>query len=68
MQCNTLKELLEKIEENNQMFSKEQVELLQKITNSQHPKITLLTCSDSRLDISYFKLEAIDKVFVVRNI
>ena len=68
MHCNTAKELLKKLEENNQMFSQEQMELLQKITNSQHPKITLLTCSDSRLDVSYFKLDAIDKVFVIRNI
>jgi len=68
MHCNTARDLLQKLEENNQMFSQEQMDLLKKITNSQHPKITLLTCSDSRLDVGYFKVNAIDKVFVIRNI
>jgi len=68
MHCKIAKEFIEKMKENNQMFSKEQVKLLQNITNSQHPKITLITCSDSRVDMNYFKLDAIDKVFTIRNI
>ena len=68
MHCKVAKEFIEKMKENNQMFSKEQVKLLQNITNSQHPKITLITCSDSRVDMNYFKLDAIDKVFTIRNI
>jgi carbonic anhydrase len=63
-----LKELIAKIEENNQMFTKEKLEILEKMTNAQHPKITLLTCSDSRVDIQYFKIDPLDKVFTIKNI
>jgi carbonic anhydrase len=56
------------MQENNQMFSKEQVGLLQNITWAQHPKITLITCSDSRVDMNYFKMDSVDKVFTIRNI
>ena len=68
MHCSHINELLKKMEENNQMFSKEQVELLKNITGSQHPKITLVTCSDSRVDMNYFKMDSVDKVFTIRNI
>ena len=66
--CFRIEELLEKIKENNQMFSEEQVDLLKNITWCQHPKITLVTCSDSRVDPNYFKFNALDKIFTVRNV
>ncbi len=68
MHCSKVEELLAKMQENNQMFSEEQVELLQKITKAQHPKITLITCSDSRVDMNYFRMNSVDRVFVIRNI
>jgi len=68
MHCSKVEELLAKMQENNQMFSEEQTELLQNITGSQHPKITLVTCSDSRIDMNYFKMDSVDKVFTIRNI
>jgi len=68
MHCSKVEELLEKMIESNQMFSSEQVELLKSITWAQHPKITLITCSDSRMDMGYFKMNSIDNVFVIRNI
>ena len=68
MHCSKVEELLAKMQENNQMFSKEQVWLLQNITWAQHPKITLITCSDSRVDMNYFKMDSVDKVFTIRNI
>jgi carbonic anhydrase len=59
---------LERIKWDDQMFSEEQVELLKNITWAQHPKITLITCSDSRVDMNYFRMDALDKVFTIRNI
>ena len=35
---------------------------------SQNPKMTLLTCSDSRVQTSIFGIDTINEVFVVRNI
>ena len=68
MHCSHVNDLLKKMEENNQMFSQEQIELLKNITGSQHPKITLITCSDSRVDMNYFRMNSLDKVFTIRNI
>ena len=68
MHCSKVEELLAKMQENNQMFSEEQVELLKNIIWAQHPKITLVTCSDSRVDMNYFKMDSVDKVFTIRNI
>jgi len=68
MHCTHVNELLEKIKKENQIFSEEQIELLKNITNEQHPKITLVTCSDSRVDPGYFKIDPINKIFVIRNI
>ena len=68
MHCSKVDELLAKMQKNNQMFSEEQVDLLKSITGSQHPKITLITCSDSRVDMNYFKMDSVDKVFTIRNI
>ena len=68
MHCSHVNDLLKKMEENNQMFSQEQLDLLKNITGSQHPKITLITCSDSRVDMNYFKMDSVDKVFTIRNI
>ena len=36
--------------------------------NSQNPKITLLTCSDSRVQTSIFGIDTVNEIFVVRNI
>lgn len=68
MHCSHVNDLLKKMEENNQMFSDEQIELLKNITGSQHPKITFITCSDSRVDMNYLKMDSLDKVFTIRNI
>jgi carbonic anhydrase len=38
------------------------------MASSQHPKITLLTCSDSRVDMEFFRIDPLDTVFTVRNI
>ena len=68
MHCSKVDELLAKMQENNQMFSQEQVKFLQNITWAQHPKITLITCSDSRVDTDYFRMSSLDNVFTIRNI
>jgi len=36
--------------------------------DSQHPKIALLTCSDSRVQTSIFGIDSINEIFVVRDI
>ncbi len=38
------------------------------ISNGQNPDITLVTCSDSRVQNSFFAQESINKIFVVRNL
>ncbi len=68
MHCDTLSELVEYLRKNSFMFSDERVDLLKRLANEQHPSITLLTCSDSRVDVEYFKIDPLDKIFVVRNI
>lgn len=68
MHCCSVEQLLSKMKDNNQMFSEEQVDLLKNITWCQHPKITLVTCSDSRVDANYFKMNSVDKIFTIRNI
>ena len=68
MHCSHVNDLLEKMKENNQMFSEKQLDFLKNITDSQHPKITLITCSDSRVDLNYFMMDSLDKVFTIKNI
>jgi carbonic anhydrase len=36
--------------------------------DSQNPRVTLLTCSDSRVQTSIFGIDSINEIFVVRNI
>jgi len=36
--------------------------------NSQHPILTMITCSDARVQTNIFTFDPIDKIFVIRNI
>jgi len=36
--------------------------------NSQHPILTMITCSDARVQTNIFNFDPIDKIFVIRNI
>jgi carbonic anhydrase len=64
-----INKILEIIIEGNRAFSaSKDKEYFEKIKQSQNPKITLLTCSDSRVQTSIFGVDTINEVFVVRNI
>ncbi len=68
MHCDNINQFIKYLQDNSFMFSQQRVEQLKKISQSQHPFMTLVTCSDSRVDIEYFKMDPLDKVFVIRNI
>ncbi len=68
MHFDTIKEFLTYLQVSSENFSQEQDEKIHKMANSQHPKITLLTCSDSRVDMEFFRIDPLDSVFTVRNI
>ena len=68
MHFNTIKQFLNYLKENSEVFSSQQAEKIHQMANAQHPKITLVTCSDSRLDMEFFRIDPLDTVFTIRNI
>lgn len=62
-------EALQKIVEgNNQFVQSHDPHYFAPYQNSQHPFITMITCSDARVQTNALLPDAIDKVFVIRNI
>jgi len=62
-------ELMNNIISDNRKFLKKHCENdFKSISNGQNPDITLVTCSDSRVQNSFFSQESINKIFVVRNL
>jgi carbonic anhydrase len=53
---------------NDNYVSQHQHNYFENFQNSQTPEITLLTCSDSRVQLNLLAADATNKVFVVRNI
>ena len=68
MHFSTIEQFLNYLKENSDVFSKEQAEKIHHIAQAQHPKITLVTCSDSRVDMEFFRVDPLDTVFTIRNI
>jgi len=68
MHFNTIKHFLDYLKESSKNFSQEKTEKIHQMINAQHPKITLITCSDSRVDMEFFKIDPLDTVFTIRNI
>ena len=68
MHFNTIKQFLNYLKENSEVFSQEKAEKIHQMANAQHPKITLVTCSDSRVDMEFFRVDPLDTVFTIRNI
>ncbi|SNR87809.1 carbonic anhydrase [Desulfurobacterium atlanticum] len=63
------KELIKEILLTNDRFLKgKSRDFFKEHINSQAPKITLVTCSDSRVQTEIFTEDAINKVFIIRNI
>jgi len=60
--------LKEVVIENDSFVSSRGKEYFENHIHSQNPQITLITCSDARVQPSIFSEEMIDKVFVIRNI
>ncbi len=56
------------IDENQKFQSSIDANFFDKIKNIQTPKITILTCCDSRVQLSAFSQQPINEFFVVRNI
>ena len=62
-------EALEKVVEgNNEFVSSHHPEYFSAYQTSQHPFVTLITCSDARVHMSALLKDPIDKMFVIRNI
>ena len=53
---------------NDRYVTQHQHKYFENFQNSQTPDITLLTCSDSRVQLDLFTSDATNRVFVVRNI
>ena len=56
------------ISDNKKFLTKHCENDFKSIRNGQNPDITLVTCSDSRVQNSFFSQESINKIFVVRNL
>lgn len=64
-----ISKLMNTLISDNRKFLKKHCENdLKSISNGQSPDITLVTCSDSRVQNSFFAQESINKIFVVRNL
>jgi carbonic anhydrase len=62
-------EIIHQIFKGNQDYiQKQDTDFFSSFKDTQTPKIVLLTCSDSRVQTSVFGIEAINNIFVVRNI
>jgi len=68
MKFDSVNSFVEYLQKNAETFSKENSERITKMACAQNPIITLLTCSDSRVDMSFFDIDPINTVFTVRNI
>lgn len=68
MHFDTIKQFLDYLKENSEVFSEEKSEKVHQMAQAQHPKITLVTCSDSRVDMEFFRIDPLDTVFTIRNI
>ncbi len=53
---------------NNRFVEEKTEEFFKDHALSQNPQITLITCSDSRVQTEIFTKEAVNKIFVIRNI
>ena len=60
-------ELMNEIISDNRKFLKKRCDF-ESISTGQNPAITLVTCSDSRVQNSFFSQDSINKIFVVRNL
>jgi carbonic anhydrase len=56
------------ISDNRKFLEKHCVNDFKIISKGQNPDITLVTCSDSRVQNSFFSKDSINKIFVVRNL
>ncbi len=68
MHFETINQFLSYLKENSKVFSDEKSEKIHQMAQAQHPKITLVTCSDSRVDMEFFRIDPLDTVFTIRNI
>ncbi len=53
---------------NNKYVNEHEPEFFEKLKDAQSPSVTLVTCSDSRVQTSIFGIETTDELFVIRNI
>ena len=53
---------------NNKYVEEHEPEFFEKLKDAQNPTVTLITCSDSRVQTSIFGIETTDELFVIRNI
>ena len=56
------------IDGNDKYVNEHDAEFFEKLKDAQHPTVTLLTCSDSRVQTTIFGIETTDELFVIRNI
>ena len=63
-----MKNFISQITGNNNDYCVENPELTKKIAKSQAPKVTMVTCCDSRMDLSQLWIEWTNQVFTIRNI
>ena len=60
--------LKEVVEWNNSFVKSHSEEYFKPYMNAQHPTVTLVTCSDARVQTTALFKDPVDKVFVIRNI
>ena len=66
---NTAKDIIKYlINGNNKYVNEHEQEFFEKLKDAQSPSVTLVTCSDARVQTSIFGIETTDELFVIRNI
>ncbi|MBD3203615.1 hypothetical protein GF327_04930 [Candidatus Woesearchaeota archaeon] len=61
-------EILNKLLRGNKKYQKNCQEVFEDLKSGQSPKVTLLTCGDSRVPASIFGIDALNEIFTVKNI
>ena len=66
---NSFQEIMKTLVYGNKKYVEEHDdEFFDKLRDAQHPRLTLITCSDSRVQTTIFGIETTDEIFVIRNI
>lgn len=68
METDSIKVLRELMQGNNEFVRLSESSCFDDIQDSQHPKVTMVSCCDSRVHQNMFVVDPTDHIFIIRNI